>query len=120
MTTARDAIQAELCRRFGAMSSITGADAESVRDALLSALEAVRLELVAKLNPWQPIEAAPKDRPILAWMWGAWRVAKWDNDRYCKKPRPHWVAEGLSISDSRFHQPKWWIELPAPLSEDKP
>ena len=60
----------------------------------------------------QPIATAPMDRDILAFMWGRWRVARWDNQPYAKKPRPYWRAEGLSTSESRYYQPQWWAELP--------
>jgi hypothetical protein len=67
----------------------------------------------------QPITTAPMDRNILAFMWGAWRVARWDNDVFSKRPRPFWRADGLSRSDSRFYAPQWWTELP-PAPEEMP
>jgi len=60
----------------------------------------------------QPIETAPKDRRILAFMWGRWRVAQWDEGLSYKQPRPYWSASDLRINDSRLRQPKWWVELP--------
>ncbi len=60
----------------------------------------------------QPIDTAPFDRRILAFMWGQWRVAKWDNDCFVKKPRPYWRADDLQTLQSRFYQPKWWAEFP--------
>lgn len=62
-----------------------------------------------------PIETAPKDRKILAFMWGEWRIAKWESH----PSRPYWDVAGWRIKSCREHQPKWWAELPAPPPEDK-
>jgi hypothetical protein len=59
----------------------------------------------------QPIDTAPKDRPILAFMLGQWRIAQWKPD-HRKQQAPFWSANDLRVTDSREHQPKWWAELP--------
>lgn len=59
----------------------------------------------------QPIETAPKDRPILAFMLGQWRIAKWKAN-HRKRLAPFWTADDLRVTVSRAHQPKWWAELP--------
>jgi hypothetical protein len=61
---------------------------------------------------YQPIDAAPKDRPILAFMLGRWRIARWKRNHPHKRPRPFWSADDLRATVSRAHQPKWWAELP--------
>jgi hypothetical protein len=61
---------------------------------------------------FQPIETAPKDRPILAFMLGQWRIAQWKLYHPHKRPIPFWSANDLRVSVSRAHQPKWWAELP--------
>jgi hypothetical protein len=61
---------------------------------------------------FQPIDTAPKDRPILAFMLGRWRIARWTPNRPHKRPIPFWSADDLRVTVSRAHQPKWWAELP--------
>jgi hypothetical protein len=62
---------------------------------------------------FQPIDTAPKDRPILAFMLGRWRIAQWRLDHPRKRPIPFWSANDLRVTVSRPHQPKWWAELPS-------
>jgi hypothetical protein len=59
-----------------------------------------------------PIDTAPKDRPILAFMLGRWRTARWKSNHPHKRPVPFWSADDLRVTVSREHQPKWWAELP--------
>jgi hypothetical protein len=66
---------------------------------------------------FQPIDTAPKDRPILAFMLGRWRIARWKPDQPHKKPIPFWSADDLRVTVSRAHQPKWWADLPPPPPE---
>jgi hypothetical protein len=61
---------------------------------------------------FQPIDTAPKDRPILAFMLGRWRIAQWKPNQPHKRPIPFWSADDLRVTVSRAHQPKWWAELP--------
>lgn len=63
---------------------------------------------------FQPIDTAPTDRPILAFMLGRWRIARWRPDHPHKKPTPFWSADDLRVTVSRAHQPKWWADLPLP------
>jgi hypothetical protein len=62
---------------------------------------------------FQPIDTAPKDRPILAFMLGRWRIARWKPNHPQIRPAPFWSADDLRVTVSRAHQPKWWAELPA-------
>jgi hypothetical protein len=61
---------------------------------------------------FQPVDTAPKDRPILAFMLGRWRIARWKPNHPHKRPIPFWSADDLRVTVSRAHQPKWWAELP--------
>jgi hypothetical protein len=61
---------------------------------------------------FHPIDTAPKDRPILAFMLGRWRIARWEPNRPHKNPIPFWSADDLRMTVSRAHQPKWWADLP--------
>jgi hypothetical protein len=61
---------------------------------------------------FQPIDTAPKDRPILAFMLGRWRTAQWRHNHPHKRPIPFWSANDLRVTVSRANQPKWWTELP--------
>jgi hypothetical protein len=62
----------------------------------------------------QPIDIAPRDRPILAFMLGGWRIVRWKPNHPRKQPIPFWSADDLRVTVSRAHQPKWWVELPPP------
>jgi hypothetical protein len=61
---------------------------------------------------FQPIDTAPKDRPILGFMLGRWRIVRWKPNHPHKRPIPFWSAEDLRVTVSRAHQPKWWAEFP--------
>jgi hypothetical protein len=61
---------------------------------------------------FQPIDTAPKDRPILAFMLGRWRIARWKPNHPHKRPIPFWSADDLRVTVSRAHQPMWWAEFP--------
>jgi hypothetical protein len=65
---------------------------------------------------WQPIETAPKDRHIIVWpptYTGGCSCAKWDDDRYAKRPRPYWRRIDASfVSDSRGNPPTHWDDVP--------
>jgi hypothetical protein len=61
---------------------------------------------------FQPIDTAPKDQPILAFMLGRWRIARWKPNHPHKRPIPFWSADDLRVTVSRAHQPKWWAEFP--------
>jgi hypothetical protein len=61
---------------------------------------------------FQPIDTAPKDQPILAFMLGQWRIAQWKVNHPHKRPIPFWSANDLRVTVSRAHQPRWWAELP--------
>jgi hypothetical protein len=63
-------------------------------------------------NKFQPIDTAPKDRPILAYMLGRWRIAQWRLNHPHKRPIPFWSANDLRVTVSRANQPEWWTELP--------
>jgi hypothetical protein len=60
---------------------------------------------------FRPIDTAPKDQPILAFMLGRWRIARWKPD-HRKRLAPFWSADDLRVAESREHQPEWWVELP--------
>jgi hypothetical protein len=66
---------------------------------------------------FQPIDTAPQDRPILAFMLGRWRIAQWRLNHPNKRPIPFWSAYDLRVTVSRENQPKWWAELPPSPSE---
>jgi hypothetical protein len=66
---------------------------------------------------FHPIDTAPKDRPILAFMLGRWRIARWKPNHPHKRPVQFWSADDLRVTVSRAHQPKWWAELPPSPTE---
>lgn len=68
---------------------------------------------------WQPIETAPKDKKVLVWFsdlsGGTADIAKLDDDKYAKKPRPYWSGNYervLGILAYRNGKPTHWIPLP--------
>ena len=71
------------------------------------------------MSNWQPIETAPKDREILIARPESVKIAKWDDDRYNRKPRPFWndySPHGMAYM--RNNSPKYWQYLP-PLPENQ-
>jgi hypothetical protein len=67
---------------------------------------------------FEPIDTAPRDRPILVFMLGRWRIARWKPNHPPKRPMPFWSADDLRVTVSRANQPKWWAELPPSPPED--
>lgn len=74
----------------------------------------------ASVAGWRPIETAPKDgSAILVWPptypSRPCSVARWNDDRYAKKPRPYWEREDTSgfITRSRETSTTHWMPLPA-------
>jgi hypothetical protein len=72
---------------------------------------------------WQPIETAPKDgTAVLVYpaTWGSKpaSIAKWNEDKYAKNPRPFWERDDDlgKVSISRGKPPTHWMPLPAPPS----
>jgi hypothetical protein len=71
----------------------------------------------ARVDGWMPIESAPKDVCILVypgiWVGKVCSIAKWNDDRYSKKPRPYWERDdGLRASISHENPPTHWMPLP--------
>jgi hypothetical protein len=121
MTTARDVIARRILDVFLDGERCKDTVADAVLDALLSAPESVRLELAALLNPWRPIETAPKDGDtyLLGCFgehgYGMQFVAFWDDE--ATTATNHWqTADGIAYHDNL---PTHWLPLPAPPSEDK-
>lgn len=116
MTTARDVIAKAICWGTEGASKCFcndktdcayGIDADAVIAALLAAPESVRLELAGLLNPWRPIETAPKDgTDMLLYSFNSQVDCGWYQDG--------WIR--IDACDDPTH----WLPLPAPPSEDKP
>jgi uncharacterized protein DUF551 len=77
------------------------------------------------VTDWRPMEDAPKDGSvILGWFpyyattaeGGSVFVMRWDDERYCNKPKPHWKASGWvwGVRDQREKQPTHWMPVPDP------
>jgi hypothetical protein len=121
MTTARDVIAEILCRAAGPECDCGDSPCVYYRtaDGLLAS-DSVRQELAALLNPWRPIETAPKD--------GTWVLGFSDDEintkwSHCEVVR--WRTAGRSGNghgwyDSRIFPVSitYWLPLPAPPSED--
>lgn len=97
---------------------------EDILSALLAAPESVRLDLARRLNPWRPIETAPKMKAVL--LWAATDVAEsgeiknWKMDTgYRSTGAETWVWEGRQLRKYDV-QPSHYLPLPAPpASEDE-
>ena len=69
---------------------------------------------------WKPIDTAPKDGAIILVYPATWREmtaspARWDDDRYARKPRPYWRRiDTLRTRDSRDSPPSHWMPQPQP------
>ena len=65
---------------------------------------------------WLPIETAPKDGTcVLLWVRGYCEVGQWDNDKYAKRPKPFWNADGpWGRIGMRAIPPTHWMPIPDP------
>jgi hypothetical protein len=77
----------------------------------------------AGLGAWQPIETAPRDGTAVLVAPGIWNdkscsIAKFNDDRYSRKPRPYWERDDDlgKVTYSRDSPPTHWMPLPAPVS----
>lgn len=72
------------------------------------------------MSEWQPIETAPKDgKYVLVWPGRctgiACDIARWEDDKYAKSPRPFWARIGFSTkTGDRVNSPTHWQPLPPP------
>lgn len=76
------------------------------------------------MSEWLPIESAPKDgSAVIVWppTWrGVVSCARWDDDKYAKKPRPYWNrTDAIRTGDSRDNPPSYWMPLPSPPKLDR-
>ena len=70
------------------------------------------LTALRALTDWRGIESAPKDGcEILVIIAGIVEVARWNNQRYQKNPRPYWER---ILTRDRAAQPLLWLPLPTP------
>jgi hypothetical protein len=70
---------------------------------------------------WMPIESAPRDGSMILVYPPTWydrhcSMAKWDDDRYAKRPRPYWkrADDLLRTTISRDAKTTHWMPLPEP------
>ena len=79
---------------------------------------------MTRMNDWQPIETAPKDKRILLFRpCSKWAIVtgKFNDDHFAAKPRPYWehdLQHITGIKESRQFQPTHWM-LPEPPREGK-
>lgn len=71
------------------------------------------------LLPWQPMETAPKNRPVLLYWDNAWSVGQYCDDALAKYPKPFWNCEWAEMTNNRMvarrHPPTAWMELTKPM-----
>lgn len=73
------------------------------------------------MSGWQPIETAPKDGSYVLVYPGIWTgvscsVARWNEGKCKKTPRPYWdrLDSYGSILRNRQYKPTHWQPLPEP------
>jgi hypothetical protein len=106
--------------RHNRFDKVADIKSRGVESALANELSRNRFDEIAERGAgkkFQLIDTAPKDRPILAFMLGRWRIVRWKPNRPHKRPIPFWSADDLRVTVSRAHQPKWWAELPPSPTE---
>jgi len=70
------------------------------------------------MSNWKPIDTAPRDCEILIARPRCARIAKWDDDRHNRKPRPFWNDRSPhGMAYMRNSPPKYWQPIP-PLPPD--
>lgn len=73
---------------------------------------------------WRPIETAPIDGTFILvypplYTKKTCSIARYDDDKYCKKPRPFWRRDDDfgRVTCSREKPPTHWMPLPEPPKE---
>lgn len=91
-----------------------------VRSADLMKTGVLTVLKVYEASRWQPIETGPKNgNEVLVLLTdGLVKIARYNDDRYRKKPRPFWCWSPSRISMSRADQPTHWRPLPLSLATD--
>jgi len=112
LNDARKSAQAEV----GALKGVIAKSGLELQRAVLAEREAC-----AKARDWQPIDTAPKDGTAVLVYPGTWSgrsasIAKWESDKYAKKPRPYWSRDDDlgRVTFSRERPPTHWKPLPLP------
>lgn len=115
----------ELATILGDSRYLAGAGKASREDVqddycnLRTAIESLAKD--AEARGWQPIDTAPKDGTAVLVYPGTWdgrsaAIAKWESDKYAKKPRPYWRRDDDMgrVTFSRERPPTHWMPLPLP------
>lgn len=82
-------------------------------------------EKAGPVDGWQPIETAPKDQTVLVypplWSGRTCSIARYNDDKYCKKPAPYWHRDDDlgQKTRSRGVPPTHWMPIPASPTPDK-
>jgi hypothetical protein len=73
------------------------------------------------IGHWLPMNAAPKDGDYVLVSWrGKCEMARWDDDRYSKHPKPFWFIVGpWGKLTMRQYSPDGWMLLPEPIANYK-
>ncbi len=124
-TAARDVIAKTICCPRGCTApegyrceaTFHEERANAILSALLAAPESVRLDLAQRLNPWRPIEMAPKDGTwfLAVSNSGNWRRISWGKNKFgeqCWCSVDFWWTE----SEKEFVR---WLSLPAPPASEE-
>lgn len=115
--TLNEAQVREVCDKACDMADVSVDETESVMCAMIDLGYASTKDAHAG---WQPIETAPKDGTVVLVYPGVWSnrtcsVARWDDDRSAKRPRPYWSRDDTSsVTTCRNVPPTHWMPLPAP------
>ncbi|SRR5713101_6234755 len=111
MTTARDVIAQAI---WAYRDETTIDQAEGLIERLAAAPEPARQQLAVLLNPWRPIESAPKDEMFIYY---------WPRDgKRCIGLAYRTVSGEWRDSEGNWNvriEPTHWLPLPAPPKEDE-
>ena len=122
----RDALRQAEARELAALAELDEANA-MLRKFSWSQFRLDEAKAKLREFAWQPIETAPRDRPILLYRPGAVgdrRVSPggWNGCRYHSNPRPYWDCF-VANTDTRWCRdfpPTHWMDLPEPPTEVTP
>lgn len=99
-------------------ASFMGPGGPVVLLTLLHLLQAFAAPTPAELDPWQPIETAPKDgSPFIGFTKTRFgriiAIWSWQKESENKKPNPYFARDGFyGKTDDRANQPTQWMPLP--------
>jgi len=64
--------------------------------------------------PWKPMSSAPQTgERLLVWMDGRATFARWDAQKWSRRPEPYWSSDYGGVCRDRRNPPVAWTPHPA-------